>query len=1029
MVEFFILALQFAVFHGVLIELLKAYMHRKDWQLKPAIKSASMLVLFWGLLQSVLALLLLWPTQALQQTHSLNSVIALALIFGMVLFGMQRLWPNWASLQQNYLLGWPHLDPKGPAFGFWRTFAVALILLLLAIPAFLIAISWAFLPTEYSLWLIPYAILACVFHVISLKVPLPILQPLPETVQNSAALNTRITLDPDLLLLQAIQNGQVDQALQALENGANPHQLQSNHAKDQRSVMMMASTISDLRLLRTLISRGVDVNAFYSGLNPLLSATRDSWHGRSEAVTMLLTNGAQTQVADRDGNSPLHFAMRSTDPAVAALLLDAGAEKEAINKEGFTPLALACQAANWRLARYMLERKASVEPLLAVPVLIAAAGAEDDEIGIRLLHKYKAKIDVRDNQQRTPLMIAAQAGLIEVVKVLLELGAQINAQDEAGLTAYMLAAQSGEVAIVNELQASSKLNRAIVDLQGKTALDYALSKGCWNAVAIMDSSYPVPEHIQQSPDQKQPITSLQLLQQALAAGDIKTAESIMQAGMQLSQAEMSDLLYAYCQVQPRLALSWLLQQGGHLFCQNTAGVSVYQRLMQTNQNQGSVLYYFLANGQAISGAGSLAIYLESCLLNDFSRRFDEQLALYLLQQGACPFSSATETSAPPLTIAVRLGWLRLTKALLELGVDANSTDNGGMTALHFAAQLGRLSFIDELIKHGAVPEKRAISGQSALGLALIQGAQDCIAALTWVHWPLPGRRLRNSDLPSAVLAKDIVAVKKLLGLGIDVNGFDQKGSTALIHASGQGLMDMVQLLIKHGADSKIAAQGGATALWAAISQAQTEILAVLLNEGADANQLVGGFPPLNLACFSGSAEQASLLIEYGAQIETVDSQAQNALHACAVYLSSEKARLDSVILVDVLIRAGVAYQDPDSLGLTPLHLLCGASLQKAQTLKEGLILSALERLLQEPISIDCVDARGFTPLHHASARGFGQLIERLLKAGADKNRRDNLGRSAYDFAVMGGFSEVANRLQDKPERVDIASLLIKKDQA
>ena len=85
--------------------------------------------------------------------------------------------------------------------------------------------------------------------------------------------------------------------------------------------------------------------------------------------------------------------------------------------------------------------------------------------------------------------------------------------------------------------------------------------------------------------------------------------------------------------------------------------------------------------------------------------------------------------------------------------------------------------------------------------------------------------------------------------------------------------------------------------------------------------------------------------------------------------------------------------------------------------------------MQEPISIDCVDARGFTPLHHASARGFGQLIERLLKAGADKNRRDNLGRSAYDFAVMGGFSEVANRLQDKPERVDIASLLIKKDQA
>ena len=53
----------------------------------------------------------------------------------------------------------------------------------------------------------------------------------------------------------------------------------------------------------------------------------------------------------------------------------------------------------------------------------------------------------------------------------------------------------------------------------------------------------------------------------------------------------------------------------------------------------------------------------------------------------------------------------------------------------------------------------------------------------------------------------------------------------------------------------------------------------------------------------------------------------------------------------------------------------------------------------------------------------------VLQVGAVKHRRDRGGRSASDFAVMGGFSEVANRLQDRPERVDIASLLNKKDQA
>ena len=82
-------------------------------------------------------------------------------------------------------------------------------------------------------------------------------------------------------------------------------------------------------------------------------------------------------------------------------------------------------------------------------------------------------------------------------------------------------------------------------------------------------------------------------------------------------------------------------------------------------------------------------------------------------------------------------------------------------------------------------------------------------------------------------------------------------------------------------------------------------------------------------------------------------------------------------------------------------------------------------------SVHCllrVAATDLLPLHHAAARGYGRLVGRLLAAGADRSRRDNLGRSAYDFAVMGGFSETANLLQDRPERVDIASLLVKKDQ-
>ena len=71
--------------------------------------------------------------------------------------------------------------------------------------------------------------------------------------------------------------------------------------------------------LRELIARGVDLNDEHAGLTPLLAATRDSWHGRPEAVMTLLANGADSRAVDSDGNTPLHHAARSTDAAVAAL--------------------------------------------------------------------------------------------------------------------------------------------------------------------------------------------------------------------------------------------------------------------------------------------------------------------------------------------------------------------------------------------------------------------------------------------------------------------------------------------------------------------------------------------------------------------------------------------------------------------------------------------------------------------------------------------------------------------------------------
>ncbi|WP_164914655.1 ankyrin repeat domain-containing protein, partial [Xanthomonas translucens] len=98
--------------------------------------------------------------------------------------------------------------------------------------------------------------------------------------------------------------------------------------------------------------------------------------------------------------------------------------------------------------------------------------------------------------------------------------------------------------------------------------------------------------------------------------------------------------------------------------------------------------------------------LAACAQHDHASRALEQFALELFERGADPFAPSP-AGDPPLSLAVRLGWLRLQLQLLERGADREARDSHGMTALHLAAALGREASLKLLIQQGASPEARA----------------------------------------------------------------------------------------------------------------------------------------------------------------------------------------------------------------------------------------------------------------------------------------------------------------------------------
>ena len=109
---------------------------------------------------------------------------------------------------------------------------------------------------------------------------------------------------------------------------------------------------------RALTMRGADVNAADSnGQTPIMVAVKK---GNPEIVDLLLTRGADPNAVDsRTGKTPLHEAALRGHSRIVETLLARGADKNARDKNGYTPLSYALKHGN-RTAADVL-RKNGVE--------------------------------------------------------------------------------------------------------------------------------------------------------------------------------------------------------------------------------------------------------------------------------------------------------------------------------------------------------------------------------------------------------------------------------------------------------------------------------------------------------------------------------------------------------------------------------------------------------------------------------------------------------------------------------------------
>jgi len=1057
--------------------------------LRTTLRRGSAHVVMFTVYTFVVFVLVAWPLLKLTQAPSLGAALLLAATLVVALAALWRVWPAF-----GLLFLWDDAYPEDSNTGSWIFTAVArsisfgrhlsaeerffshfvpaaLGLLVLAFCAVALSGLYGVFPSEmriaalaiYGVVLLPVCCMVIANrtlrallcdrrgHIRTARAE-PRREPLVDAPAAPAPIPVLSSEESqpgvrERALLVAAREGDIARAVALVEAGADPDTAAEPGERDQRPVLTLAALSPDMRLLRALIARGAQVNRAQNGVTALLAATRDSWHGRPEAVLTLLTNGADASGTDAEGNTPLHGAVLGAEPTVAAMLLDAGAAVDATNAAGDTPLAIACRAANWALARFLLEHGAKPAPVGGEPALVAAAGiADDDAEGVKVLLRHKGPVNAANAQGRTALIAAAAEGHEQIARALLQANANPNLADHHGTTALMEAARAGAHGIVQLLadanadasprdghgrdaltlasqspRAQAATVRALLALgaqpkepgaDGRSALDHAAAAGRWDFVALLDPETPLPTSLSESVVPEAGADSPMHLYDALRFGHWAVASTFAAKVREWPAEELAALYVDLAGAGFESARAWLLDHGLSaearlgIPADDTSGFGrrLFDALLPQLPQAADALLQLMRSGATPAGIGLLGQAI--CRLDGA----DERLTLAMLEAGADPFG-ADSRGRTPMHMAAATGRVALLGALLARGMNPNVRDMGGRTPLHAALEQGgeSLPLVRLLVANGADPEAADVNGETPYGLGIGHG--DVERWLSWAAWPLPRRALRADDLPAAAAAGDTQAVDRLLELGFGVDTRDAQGATALLRAAGAGQRDVAEHLLDAGADPTVTAASGITPLAAAVNARRESVVELLLARGVDVDQrLPGDATALMIAATLGYPEIADMLLARGANANAEDAHGHTALHAAAQYCFGGSDSLRARRLLDIVIGKGADVNKADKDGATPLLLLLGAHMRPGSAADATHLGALVPVLLDAGAKLEHADHRGVSALHASAMHALLPPARVLLHRGASRQAADAFGRTAGDVARHLGFVDIAHEL-------------------
>jgi len=336
------------------------------------------------------------------------------------------------------------------------------------------------------------------------------------------------------------------------------------------------------------------------------------------------------------------------------------------------------------------------------------------------------------------------------------------------------------------------------------------------------------------------------------------------------------------------------------------------------------------------------------------------------------------------------------------------------TALHHAIDAGATDLLPALLKAGADPALHDADGAGALHYAAAKGDIGAVTALLDAGVDVNARRStkengilqenRETALHMAIAADNLALTKLLIdrGASVTMKTPNIEGGRNAFHYAASSTTDMMSLLLKHEDRWAAALPCGddkkqQSVLRIALGNSDKEMCRLLLDYGMDINEIdTNGETPLYYLLEHRQSREATLpmlrfMIENGADIDKVSNFWSETPLFSAVRAGFREA-------VELLLDLGADATHRSLLDETPL--LLAAATHDART---------VTMLLDAGADIESRNRAGRTPLHVAAHGNKLEVVQTLLDAGADPNARDKKGHLPTDLC-QGDYQKTVNTL-------------------